>query len=114
MSVKFEIGQSLWRVAERSKPCEVKIVRVDRKWLELSDGHRADVHTLWLDGGRYNSPGRCYLSREMWEAENMRQGRWRLFRSKMNDQYACPTGVTAEQIETVMQILGMMPKEKEV
>jgi hypothetical protein len=75
----YTIGQKLYCVPATkpllwSPPLNVTITAIGRKWVTISHGGIAGRFLLadkymTLDGGKYRSPGRCYLSREDYEAE---------------------------------------------
>ena len=50
----------------------VTVGKVGRKWLTLEEGthyrYRINVEDLVADGAGFFSPGRCYLSKEEYEA----------------------------------------------
>lgn len=65
---EFKVGDELFCVEHlhygygevRCSQC--KVTKVGRKWIYLDNDHRMDKETMRLDGGDFNSPGRCYLS----------------------------------------------------
>ena len=83
----------------------VKITKIGRRWLELSNTYRVDALTLVADGGKYSPPGRCFLNREAREAERARDAAWMLLRNKMS--HRAPIGVTAEHIAHAARLLGL-------
>lgn len=110
-SKRLVVGQKLWFVpharymgAER----EVVVESVGRKWAAIGDGYRVDVSTLFLDGRGYSSPGRCYLSRELWAAEDQAHAAWGVLRRALSTRHL-PNGLTAEQIERATALLGLIP-----
>src|SRR6266550_2190989 len=107
----LQVGQVLYYVpAERrfGKPYDVKVTKIGRNWAELEGGQgRVDVKTLWLDGGQYASPGRCWLSREAYELHVLRQTVWRKLRLRLTNEFTVPEGVTVEQIEQAAALLGL-------
>lgn len=52
------------------------IVKIGRKWAQLSDGNRFDVRDSQLDGGIYSSPGRVWGSPDACEAEQQADVAW--------------------------------------
>lgn len=104
------VGQTLWYVPEYRngyRPHEVEVVSVGRKWIGVSDGHRIDKDTLEADGGKYSSPGRCYLSREEWERIQGIRDAWSQLRRDVNRHYTAPGGVSAEAIKQARALLGL-------
>ncbi|MFO0236419.1 MAG: hypothetical protein ACK53Z_00225 [Betaproteobacteria bacterium] len=104
------VGQELyWEWSEYSHKKNtgemVKITKIGRRWLELSNGYRADAATLYADGGKYSSPGRCFLNREAREAERARDAAWTALRNRM--QYQAPDKVSAEDIAHATRLLGL-------
>lgn len=93
---ELSIGQKLLFVPSehkrtREQPRDLIVMKVGRKWAEVGftvgmpdnrnygphSAGRINVETLWMDGGQYASSGRCWPSREAWEAEENRQATWR-------------------------------------
>jgi len=109
---KFIVGQTLWFVhcgtgGNRSHmDGEVTITKVGREWLTLSNRHRVDKHTLYADGKGYASPGRCYLSREIYEKWKAVLKAWRDFSNSIDPRNP-PAGVDLESIAQAMRILKL-------
>jgi hypothetical protein len=105
------VGQELWYApADRrylGGACAVRVLKVGRKWADV-DHHigRVDAESLWVDGGKYSSPGRCWLSKETWEAEEARRSAWDQLRRDVYGQHPPPEHITTEQIENVRALLG--------
>lgn len=102
-TVKLFSGQQLYFVPSngRDKPYWITINRVGNKWATVSRGLRVNVDTLWVDGGKYASPGRCWYSVEAHEAEVRREGAWRALQNVV--RYGGPPETLDES-----QILGMI------
>lgn len=83
----------------------VTITKIGRRWLTLSNGHRADATTLYADGGQYSAPGRCFISRESREIERARDSAWTALRNNM--QRRAPDKVSAEDIAHATRLLGL-------
>lgn len=101
-------GQTLYfvrRGGRGSAPGAVTVTKVGRKWAALDNGHRIDVQNLEVDGRGYNSPGRCYLSREAYESEAARDRAWSELRRLM--PYRAPKGLDAERIHHYARLLGV-------
>lgn len=75
------VGQELWYVPadarDRGRSCTVRVRSIGRKWAQV-DGWlgQINIETWFVDGGGYSSPGRCWLNREAWEAEQRRLAAW--------------------------------------
>jgi hypothetical protein len=106
MSAKtFEVGQELWFVPRWGKLSEchaLKITKVGRKWLELSNGRRACVNTL------ETGYDRCYLSQA--DHENQREIfiAWQKLGGLIERRK--PEGVTLDDIAQARKLLGLDPK----
>jgi hypothetical protein len=103
------VGQTLWYVPRElrfQKPSEVTVQKIGRKWAQVDYRLRIDVQTLIADGGDYSSPGRCYLSREEYEAELARRDAWRDF-CKLLRWSRQPRAATIEAIEQAQILLGL-------
>jgi hypothetical protein len=109
---KFIAGQTLWFVYYKSyslrpRPdCEVTVTKVGREWLALSNRHRVDKHTLIADGKNYSPPGRCYLSREIYEKRMATLKAWRDFSSSIDPRNP-PDGVELESIAQAIRLLNL-------
>lgn len=106
----YTLGQELyWEYSEYShmkgKSEMVRITKIGRRWIGLSNGHRADASTLWADGGKYSSPGRCFLSRDSREEERNRDAAWTALRNKMS--FRSPEQVSAADIAQAARLLGV-------
>jgi len=101
------VGQELYFVPTRSgtSPYSVTVKKVGRKWAELNDRHRIDIETLYADGGKYISPGRCWLSRAEYDAEIDRQAAWKELFVFMQNLYHAPNGVSESSIQMVLELL---------
>jgi hypothetical protein len=80
---------------------------IGRKWVQLDGRYRMDKKSWWVDGGQYVSPGRCYPTKEEYDAEAARQAAWRRFWCSLEHRYTAPDGVTVEQIEAAIAALGI-------
>lgn len=105
----IEVGQKLWcAYNQRYNQNEfAEVVKVGRKWIELSNRRRADKTTLIIDGGQYSSPGKCHISKEAYEEDQERLCRWDEFRKKISSIYHCPDNVTIEKIDRALEVLWM-------
>ncbi len=107
----LSVGQKLWMVPYQRHlgvPMFVQVTKVGRKWAEISlRGYRISLNKLIIDGGGYTSPGRCYLTKEEHEAEVKLHAAWARLRSFMDRKHNPPDGVTIENIEAAIQVLGL-------
>lgn len=104
---RLSLGQTLWYVpsSRRGTPHEAKIQGLGRKWATLDNGERINISTLLADGGQYFSPGRCYLSKEAYEAELAVCKAWNEFRNTVSRCYSPPEAVTLNQIHNAHRAL---------
>ena len=106
----YKVGQTLWFVPINHRyrqPEEVSITKVGRKWLELSNGYRADIKTLIVDGGGYAPPANLYISQSAYEDKVARESAWNALRAKISNLYKVPSGITVDVIENVRAQLGI-------
>lgn len=111
----FTVGQELWfepserrrREQPDDKGCYlVRVVKVGRRWVKLSrGGDRMDVNTMEVDGGAYQSPGRCWPSKKAWQAEEARQDAWRELRDHVARQWRPPEWLPTEDIVRALAIV---------
>jgi hypothetical protein len=105
------VGQKLIFVpGERRRgvgPVEVTVERVGRKWAAISNGYRIGVDDLVADGGQYSCPGRCYLSREEYDAKARAEAAWRALARAIDQRWNPPEGVGAAEIEAAAKMLGL-------
>jgi hypothetical protein len=105
MSAKnFDVGQELWYVPRwgRLSECHaVKITKIGRKWLELSNGLKADVKTL------KSFQDQLYLSEADHAKERAMQAAWNALERRMSN--AKPS-VTVRRIKLAEKLLGLEPK----
>jgi len=101
------VGQELWWVPNDGKNQRlVTVLKVGRKWAELSNARRIDISTLCADGGGYSSPGRCHTSREEYEQTVKRNRAWSQLKRDL-EYKAIPDSVTTENIIAARKLLGM-------
>ena len=109
MDKKLQEGQKLWWVyssSRRGQPREVTVTKVGRKWAQIDNNCRIDIETLLADGGDHMSPGGCYLSKDIYDAEVALQKAWSGM--KRDIQYApIQDGVTVVDIEAARTLLRM-------
>lgn len=104
------VGQELWYVPEDRRfvgqAHAVRITKIGRKWAEVGRGlGRVNIETLWVDGGNYSSPGRCWLSREAWEAETIRQEAWSRLKEVVGRMWAAPDNISEADIRQITERL---------
>lgn len=113
--ITLTVGQKLWFVREdnwapsRNEPFEkareLTVERLGRKWAYCGV-HRVHRQTLIVDGEGYGSPGRCYLSREHYEAEKAADSAWNELH--VQTRRSRPgNGPTAEAIRQAAALLGV-------
>lgn|SRR5262245_22715503 len=113
--MNLQVGQRLWYVSRDSRYStnrEVEVTRLGRKWAYLDGNERCriDIETLTVDGGEYISPGRCYLSREEYEAERVLYSAWGRLQRDLRDHDRSPEGVTLEDIKQARALLRLEEK----
>lgn len=105
------VGQELWYVPsdarQHSQAQAVRVTKVGRKWADLEPPYlgRVNIETLWLDGGGYASPGRCWLSVDEYEATVARERLWRDFRNRL--PHSPPDAASVEWIRAAAETLGI-------
>ena len=102
------VGQRLWFVYEdhrRGEPREITVIKVGRKWAQLSNYYRIDINTMVVDGGVYPSPGKCYESQKHYEYCCAANKLWDATRNGM--RYVVPVGVTLNDIKQARKLLGL-------
>lgn len=107
---KFTVGQTLFFVGAHrynSGVTKATIEKIGRKWLTMSNGHRADVETLAADGGNYVSPGQFWPSMKEYEAADRRAASWNELYRLVSSTYHAPKHLTAEAINKIRsELLG--------
>jgi hypothetical protein len=117
--MEFHLGQKLWWVPSRGgfirqglyftpdiKDSEVEVIKIGRRWIDLSNHQRIDRETLQADGKGYASPGRCYASEAAHHQEQEMFRLWDAFRNGVSRQYRPPTSLTLEGLKRAMGLLG--------
>lgn len=108
--VKLAVGETLFCVyddARRGDNFELEITKVGRKWVHTGHHYRVDIETLRIDGGQYSSPGKCYLSKEDYEAEKALDLAWNDFRETISDIHRIPKYMTIAKINQARGVLGL-------
>lgn len=115
---QFSIGQRMYYVRgeRRGGPSWVEITKIGRKWIsaayvdnkgKLYSELRFDHETLYVDNGGYSSPGRCYFTKEEYDAECLLNLAWSNFSSAIRNQYRLQENVTLDQIQAAAKVLGI-------
>lgn len=110
----LSVGQALWYVPSEGigGPREVTITKIGRKWAQLSGNHgRMDIKSYWIDGGQDTSPGRCWISKEVYEAELSRQKAWIVLYEMVWPKYRAPDGISTDAINSMIELLSRMKAE---
>jgi hypothetical protein len=95
-----------WRQGAVPREYEVEVASVGRKWATLKGRYgRLNIITGEMDGEGYSAPGRFYLSREHYEAEQRADRAWDAFRWRVG--YQRPPGLAAERITLAASTLGI-------
>lgn len=90
MQNKIEVGQELVYVvgdpsARRTNPPRtVRVEKIGHKWIYISNGKRLHHANLHADGGQYQSPGKCYLRLEDYQAERAHEIAWSALKKRLN------------------------------
>lgn len=101
---KYNVGDTLYCVYfNRRSPQTVTITKVGRKWLHLSNGYRADIDTLILDGGEYSSPGKCWMSQAEYKLHVELDKRWK--RIAMEFHSLRPNHLTMADLDEICRLL---------
>lgn len=100
------VGQKLWFVPadwyRKRQGYEVTVLKIGRKWVQISHHLRIDIKTMWVDGKGYASPGRCWLSEAEWWSEQCRQLAWSQFHSDVRNHHGGPPDhLTTSRIENM-------------
>jgi hypothetical protein len=78
--------ESRLRHFDAGKLHEVTITSIGHKWISFEGRFaRADIDTMWADGGKYSSPGRYWRSHEEHAAEVEISALWMSLRKAMHD-----------------------------
>lgn len=106
----LQVGQELWMVPSEARYRDqarlVRVEKVGRKWADLDCYGRVNMETMALDGGGFSSHGRCYVSKEAWEAEEKRATAWRILSNEIGRMWQAPDCVTIETMEQIRKLLG--------
>lgn len=110
MVTDFKIGQSLYFVPNNKSNNTTEwwtVEKVGRKWLTCKRYNRecrVDKKTLNVDGGNYNSPGRCYLSKEEYDKQKYHKDLWESIKHKF-DTYNLPNWATVDNLSKIKELI---------
>lgn len=110
MSINFKVGQELYvprKAVGFKSPYPVTITKIGKRWLSLSNNHRADIDTLSVDGGAYSSPAICYLSIEAIKGDSLLKSAWDDFKLDVYHHGGIPEGLTVEAIVQMRKLLHL-------
>jgi len=82
---------------------DVTVLKVGRKWATLDNQTRIDLSDWIADGGEYNSPGRCYQSKQEHDNEQKLLDKWEAFVKKLNERNP-PDGMTLGKIAQLTEL----------
>lgn len=106
------VGQTLYYVPyERRysiKEQSVTVEKIGRKWVEISPHWvgRIDIQTLAVDGGAYMSPGRCWLSEDLYKQHVEANDAWSRLKNKIWAT-SRPSTVSLAEIQAAAALLGV-------
>ncbi len=108
----FTVDESLYYVPDatvrRGDPEYVTISRVGRTWLYCISasfgGIKVDIATLAVDGGKYSSPGQCWLSQFDYEQHCLLAKSWRNF-TILVKHHPTKDGVSVDDIQEATRLL---------
>jgi hypothetical protein len=122
MEANMKVGDTLLfedtlRASRSGKLVRLTVTKAGRKWLTLSNGERACIETLKIDGGQYTSPGRCYRTFDDYADNVERKNVVRMVHAMTASTR--DLSVTLDQFRQVAQIMGidthgMRPKQEDV
>ena len=105
--ITFKADQELYFVPTYSEPKIVTITKVGRKFLTVklvSREYRVYIDTLIVDGNGYNSPGRCYLSKEEHDKQRYVKDLWDSIRDKFNT-FSLPDWATVDNLSKIKELI---------
>ena len=102
--MKLKVGQTLFMVKTYGGNRLVTVTKVGRKWATLNTRHRVNIETLIVDGGNYNSPGKCYLTEAEYRQKIELETTWEKLKNKLN-WARLPEGITTTDILEAAKIL---------
>lgn len=111
---KLQEGTELWWVPSNQYRAKepVTVIKVGRKWAELSNRFRIDLETMEGDGGKgYSSPGKAWQSQADYEAYMAIQTAWNDLRNDIYKLWRSPPNVTVEAINSLRRQIGLEVSE---
>lgn len=112
---EIKVGQKLWYVPieRRHDPFSVMVESIGRKWFSV----KADWYSLKInledfcaDGGKYTSPGKCWLSKESYESEMELRSAWDDFKRRI--PHMPPYGISVRGIKDLKWKFGISDDPK--
>jgi hypothetical protein len=101
-------GQELWwepsDPRDKKYACIVKITKIGRDWIYLSNNQRVSISTLIADPGKYSPSGQCYISKEVRELEVKAESAFTKIKHKMSN---IPPGVSYNDIVAAAKLLKL-------
>lgn len=105
MKLNPKVGDKLWRVLSGGRGSyETTVTKVGSKWIYFREGRGRCDFDGNIDGGNYLSPGTCYPTKEVYEAELALRDAWCEFTTKVSDR-RMPKGMTVEKIQQAKDLL---------
>ena len=103
----IKVGDVLWVVFDGQPGRTGTVEKIGSRWGTFGDrkGTRFDLETLRIDGGQCSAYGRVWLSKEEWEAEDVRECAWRHFRNAVTRYSYPPDDLTTDDIRQMLAIL---------
>ena len=106
----WEVGMTVfvaYRDYRSGTNYNAKITNVGRKWITLDGGFRRfDAETMQLDGGKYMSPGKVYVSEDEYLQQTAVAKAWSNFKLKLVYSQA-PADITVERISEIAREFGI-------
>ncbi len=103
------VGQKLYYVPNRHNSSgaarEVTVEKVGKKWIAIDFGHRIEIGTLIADGGKYSSPGCCFLSKKHYDEIVMLNVMWGDTRKLFDHRYSRPDHITEKDMIYITVIM---------
>ncbi len=103
------VGQKLYYVPNRHNssgaPRNVVVERVGKKWITCNDCARLDIDTLCGDGGKYSSPGSCYLTKNHYDELVMLGSMWSDVQQLFKSTYSRPYHITKQDMIDITAIM---------
>lgn len=108
------VDQKLWcvvtfrhgRYLKTPEQCEVKVLKVGRKFADLSNGERLVLATMTLDGGQYSSPGKCYESKDVYDKTEGARLVWNQLKVDFCNS-TMPENITQDEIYAARMLLKL-------